>query len=620
MTQPPQRHERRRRCLNGGLARIAFVVVLGASLPAAGQILPRDLETPLPAPLIPSPGRPGTPGGTAYDPNVGGAVMAPGQFPGSITNQAGFSPVGAPTAPTSSSRPASWPGGRAPQEPRLLDVPPEGETLSGSPFARDFDRQFDPEAARAARVQMQRRSRPLGGPPSPPPTTLSRPINKVLNSDYDLGGRDLAPVEYAGPSDLFSGADQGVVQAQYVDSGGPAVIMGPTVGQSGNMTVPGRGSLMARATLPRPSPRPAPPPQADFEDPSRHAAAAAAEMPVFEPDDEIGPTTILARVDQQVIIAGDVLPDVNAQMIKHADKIPKNQVKVIRRGLMQQQLAQLAQTRLVYADAMHDIPEQAHERIDKMMGEMFEKEALPRMLRLAKVDNRADLDAALRRTGSTLDIEKRSWIEGEMAKQWVGQHLNFDEEITHQEMLDYYRNNPHEYEIKASVLWEELKVNYRGVAGRAKAWQRLATAGNQVLAGRPLADAAKEISTGATASEGGRRDWTNYGSLVNKQLEDLLFQIPVNQLSTIVDDGKALYIVRVLERRQAGTVSFVEAQSAIREKIRDQHLQQQHKEFIEGVVKKYRVWTIFDGTPDPVTGVMPPASLRAMASPTTTTR
>ncbi|MBX9789636.1 MAG: peptidyl-prolyl cis-trans isomerase [Pirellulales bacterium] len=592
-----------------------FILLLlnGIALPAVAQVLPRDLESPLPAPLIPAPGRPGTPGGTAYDPNVANAVTAPGQYPGSLTNQSGWTTIGTPTAPGNSTRPATWPGGRAPQPPRRFQPAPGGESLAGSPLDRDSD----PEEARLARARLRQQTRPLGGPPSPQPTTISRPIVDVLASEYDLGGRDLAPAEHAAPSELFGSADQGVAQAQYVEAAGaPPLILGPSAGQTSIESGPPAGPRMARSQAPRPTIAPPPKRTARFDDSARHAATAASPDVLFllaEPDDEIGPTTILARVDQQVIIGGDVLPDVNAKLIKNAKQIRKGQVKQLRRMLVQQRLAELIQTRLAYADAMREIPDKARERIDTIMSEMFEKEALPQMLNVAKVENRAELDAALRRTGSTLDIEKRVWIEGEMAKQWVGQHLKFDAEITHQEMLDYYHRNLTEYEVKAAILWEELKVSYRGAASRAQAWQRLATAGNQVLAGRPLADVARDVSDGATASEGGRRDWTNLGSLVNKQLEDTLFQLPINQLSPILDDEKALYIVRVLERRQAGTVPFTEAQSAIREKIRDQHLQKQMKKFLDELKAKYRVWTIFDGTPDPVTGMLPPESLRQMA-------
>jgi hypothetical protein len=484
----------------------------------------------------------------------------------------------------------------------------------------------------------------------------------VLASEYELAGRDLAPAEYVNQTGLFpsepalfepgitnsggatpgvahaggaqpgvaspavgsggaapGGGDPNVVQAQYVDSSGaPQVITGPSSAGSGQGY--DRRAPMSQHAVPR-SQRPNH--ETRIDDSARQAAMPQpeAEALVFgEPDDEIGPTTILARVEQQVIIAGDVLPDVHTTMIKNAKKIPKGQVKAIRRVLIQQKLVELVKVRLIYIDAMREIPDKAHDHISKMMNEQFEKQALPEMLSLAQVDNRLELDRALRRTGTTLDIEKRVWIEGEMAKSWLGQHLKFDEEITHQEMLDYYRSNPAEYEIKAGVLWEEIKVPYRGEQDRAAAWQRLAVAGNQMLAGRPLGDVAKEISTGATASTGGRRDWTTLGSLVSKQLEDALFQLPVNQLSNILDDEKALYIVRVLERREAGNVPFTDAQSAIREKIREQHLMEQQKEFFDLVRGKFRVWTIFDGTPDPVTGALPPPSLAELIPPQPTAK
>lgn len=639
-------HDRRRIPLalaTRAMCAALLALVASDATPTVAQILPRELDTPPRAPLIPAPPQPGAP---AYDPNSMGMNNQPGMYAGPMSAQAGWTTGGAPTAPSSGSRPAAWPGGqpqRGPIAPRFI---PGGESLSGAPL----DRSVDPEAARAARAQWRQRSRPLGGPPSPPPNPITGPIAQVLASEYELSGRDLAPAEYASPTDLFpaepaifdpgvvspgvarsevapaggpgagagnagaaapGGDDSNVVQAQYVDSmGAPQVITGPS--SAGMDRGPRRAAPMSQHVAPRSQ---QPRHVARLDDTARQAALSQPEAEALirsEPDDEIFPTTILARVEQQVIIAGDVLPDVQTQMLKNAKHIPKGQVKAVRRLLIQRRLEDLVQVRLIYIDAMREIPDKAHDHISKMMNEQFEKQALPQMLSLAQVDNRLALDNALRRNGTTLDIEKRVWIEGEMAKQWLGQHLKFDEEITHQEMLDYYRRNPTEYEVKAAVLWEEIKVSYRGSQERAAAWQRLAMAGNQVLSGRPLADVAKEISTGLTASSGGRRDWTNLGSLVNKQLEDTLFQLPVNQLSNILDDEKALYIVRVLERREAGTVPFTEAQGAIREKIREQNLKQQQKEFFDLVRGKYRVWTIFDGKPDPVTGTMPPASLAEM--------
>ena len=656
VTVPREMHRRDRRLPLAWATRLLRITLLAllasVATPTLAQILPRELDTPPRAPLIPAPPQPGAPVAPAYDPNTMGMSNQPGMYAGPMSAQAGWMTGGTPTAPSSGSRPAAWPGGQPPRGPRAPRVMPGGESLSGAPLDRDLD----PEAARAARAQWRQRSRPLGGPPSPPPNPITGPIAEVLASEYELAGRDLAPADYAGPTDLYptepaifdpgitgpgvassgvahaggpgagnsatatpGGGDPNVVQAQYVDpSGAPQVITGPSSAGSGRGYGP--APPMSRHVAPRSQ---QPRHVARLDDSARQAALSQPEAEALirsEPDDEIGPTTILARVEQQVIIAGDVLPDVHTQMLKNAKHIPKGQVKAVRRLLMQRRLEELVKVRLIYIDAMREIPDKAHDHINKMMAEQFEKQALPEMLSLAQVENRLELDNALRRNGTTLDIEKRVWIEGEMAKSWLGQHLKFDEEITHQEMLDFYRRNPTEYEVKAAVLWEEIKVPYRGAQERAAVWQRLATAGNQVLAGRPLADVAKEISTGATASTGGRRDWTNLGSLVNKQLEETLFQLPVNQLSNILDDEKALYIVRVLERREAGTVPFTEAQGAIREKIREQNLLKQQKEFFELVRGKFRVWTIFDGTPDPVTGAMPPASLAELIPPQTSAK
>ena len=65
---------------------------------------------------------------------------------------------------------------------------------------------------------------------------------------------------------------------------------------------------------------------------------------------------IIARISDQVVLAGDVLPQVNSILKKYADQIPPGQLEAARRQLMQRQLSELIETKILYAEFTRTIP------------------------------------------------------------------------------------------------------------------------------------------------------------------------------------------------------------------------------------------------------------------------
>ena len=119
--------------------------------------------------------------------------------------------------------------------------------------------------------------------------------------------------------------------------------------------------------------------------------------------------------------------------------------------------------------------------------------------------------------------------------------------------------------------------------------------GQAVVAGRPFAEVAKQSSQGATASDGGKRDWVSPGALNSEPLNKALFEQPVGDLSPrIIEDENCFYIVRVLERHGKRMISFEEAQTEIRKKLTEEQEEENRKKAFEKVFKEAKVWTIFE--------------------------
>lgn len=332
--------------------------------------------------------------------------------------------------------------------------------------------------------------------------------------------------------------------------------------------------------------------------------SAVTTTPAPEPKDDGKPKSvtdlsldgeqILARVGGDVILLGEVLPYANQVIKENKDKIPANYVDRVRWQLIRQRVEQLVPNKLIIADARRSIPAEGMENINEQLGKAFEEGEIPNMMERLEVSTRADLIKKLHEMGSSLAQQKRDFMERTMAAQWVRQKIDMDEEITHIEMLNYYKQNAEEFEFPAKARWEQLMVSYGGKRTRGEAYRELCRLGNLVQDGTTFADVAKQFSDGTTASKGGFHDWTTQGSLLYEDINKAIFTLPVGYLSPIIEDRNAFHVIRVLERREAGRTSFVEAQVDIRKRLREKSYQDQLKKYLEMVKSSYSVWTIFD--------------------------
>ena len=303
---------------------------------------------------------------------------------------------------------------------------------------------------------------------------------------------------------------------------------------------------------------------------------------------------ILAKVGSDIILAGEVLPLIDKAMEENKDKIPESQWEATRKALIQQAIESRVQYKLICADVKRSLPPEGLEHVQRLFGERFDDHEIPDRLKKANLASRLELERELDKIGSSLEREKQLYVERSLAMKWVDENVRNTEEITHDDMLDYYRENQKDFEHPGRARWEQFTMRFSGHPNKAEAFAALARMGNEVLDGRPFADVAKEYSEGTTARDGGARDWTTQASLRSKELDRAIFGLPVGKLSQIIEDEQGLHIIRVTEREDQSRTPFTEAQVEIKEKIRQARRQQQFVEFTERLKSEIPVWTVFD--------------------------
>jgi hypothetical protein len=321
---------------------------------------------------------------------------------------------------------------------------------------------------------------------------------------------------------------------------------------------------------------------------------------------------IIARADGQVVLASDVLWQANQIIAVNRDRIPPDQVEEVRKMLLRQQLyspvdANLTflDSKLLFADFTRNVPAENMPKIEEQIAEGFEKQELPRLIKMLKVKDREALDAFFRESGTSVKDVQRQFVEKVVAGEWLRQRLPKLKPVTHEQILAYYQDHLTEYEYPAKVRWEELMVRFdRTEGGRDAAWKALAEMGNEVwqaaaanpnVRGPVFGKVAKEKSHGFTAEDGGVHDWTPLGSLKCEEMNDALATLALGQMSDGIESELGFHIVRVLERKEAGRTPFTEAQQQIAKTLEAEQKAELVAAEIAKVRENARVWTLFDG-------------------------
>jgi hypothetical protein len=358
--------------------------------------------------------------------------------------------------------------------------------------------------------------------------------------------------------------------------------------------------------------------------PAAEGPASAGEL--FEP------SKIVAVIGNQYIFYGDVAPVVNQIMEPIASKITNKyelaELERMRPAWTRQVVQQMVDTKLMYLDFRREIEKQPKDKLKdiekdivKRMSDSFEKELnemrpkvdaakpdqiremmardpiIPRVAVLMRdrgAETLGELDTILRGYGSSLDKQIRFYGENRLGRSTVGKHLNLNKEVTHLEMLDYYRDHAADFALPAKARFEILSVKFANFPDKSSAYNVIAQMGNEVYFGAPLATIARKHSQEPGAKNGGYYDWTTKGSLASEVIDAAIFALEPGKLSQIIEDPTGYHIVRVVERREAGQVDFIEAQPTIKKAIETQRREAAYKKYISELRTRTTVWTIYD--------------------------
>jgi peptidyl-prolyl cis-trans isomerase C len=224
--------------------------------------------------------------------------------------------------------------------------------------------------------------------------------------------------------------------------------------------------------------------------------------------------------------------------------------------------------------------------------------------KIREVSNR-EFDRWLRNLKTQLDLksdeEVKDWLHAQglsiesmrkhKANQYIAEEylrqmvMPFVDRIGHEEIVEYYRQHPEEFQVSDSVKWQDLFVDAGQHASRAEAKQVALQLVKRIRAGEDFLKLAELYDRGFpfTHADGNGQ---KRGQIRPPEVEHALFTMRDNDV-TIVEMPTGFHIVRMVKRTYAGRMPLDDRlQNQIRDKLRNEVGMREQKRFLSQLKTK----------------------------------
>ncbi len=299
---------------------------------------------------------------------------------------------------------------------------------------------------------------------------------------------------------------------------------------------------------------------------------------------------VLALVGGHPVFVGDMMFEINQIFEKHMKGAPQAAKDAQKGKLMERLLPKYIDQKILFVSTLDQLPEEANiDDILKQAEKTFNEQALPDLMENSGVESVTKFDAILRSQGTSVRQMRRAWAKDQISKYFLQEKVKFNRQVTHLEMLDEYRSNFDQYEVKGKVRWEQIEIQPAKAGGRLAAQEKIEDIYDRLVHGGNFEAIAKKESHGFRAFKGGQYDWTRRGSLVNKEIDKSIFSLPQGKLSGIIETKTGFHIIRVIERVETHHTPFTEAQVEIKKRLLEARRDEAFRTYIDGLKEKINV-------------------------------
>lgn len=199
-----------------------------------------------------------------------------------------------------------------------------------------------------------------------------------------------------------------------------------------------------------------------------------------------------------------------------------------------------------------------------------------------------EYEATLKKMNTTESELKANFTQDLAIRKLVDQEVGGKVVVTPEETKKYYESNPTMFKrpetIRASHILVKVDQN-ASEADKAKAKEKITEIQKRIQKGEDFAVVAKEVSDCPSKEKGGDLGTFARGQMVGP-FEQAAFALKPGEVSGIVETQFGFHIIKLVEKKEAGDVSFEEVQEKLVQHLRQEKLNKEIGDYIEQLKSK----------------------------------
>jgi len=193
-------------------------------------------------------------------------------------------------------------------------------------------------------------------------------------------------------------------------------------------------------------------------------------------------------------------------------------------------------------------------------------------LTVQQAGGRANLEEALAAAGTSIADLEAVFRELELGRVFIEQQIRPTIEVTDEEVAAFYNENPQFFKTQDQVRARHIVFTADENADAetdATAKAKAEAARQRAIAGEDFAELAKELSEGPSGPNGGDLGFFEKDRMA-PSVAEAAFALEPGGISPVVKSQFGYHVIKVEERRGAGTMSLDEADGRIRQTLVNQ--------------------------------------------------
>jgi peptidyl-prolyl cis-trans isomerase SurA len=299
---------------------------------------------------------------------------------------------------------------------------------------------------------------------------------------------------------------------------------------------------------------------------------------------------VRAHVNGVPILHDEIQQLIQPSLMKISPLVSESERKAQQEKIFQDGVAQVIDRELIIQDMEARLTrnngKQYLNKLREHAAKEFEK-TLRQMRQASGVKSDDEFKALLQQQGQSLEGARRQFERNLMAREYMKGMVfpRIERWTTHQEIVDYYREHPAEFQQHDGVKWNDIFIDAAKYRSREEARAVAEQIANRARSGEPFAQLLK-YDNGDASYRNGEGLGERRGEIKPVEAENMLFTMKDGEVR-VLELGNGYHVVQLTKRQHAGLVPFDDkAQDLIRKKLQMQVAEKEMKRFVDDLKQK----------------------------------